>query len=79
MPKQTTITFGTSVHYFKSSVSVTFDQGVDETLNNIDEVKKKVTELYYQVLAQELLLAKKFEKMSPKEIKSFLKKKLKDK
>lgn len=79
MARQTTITFGTSVHYFKSSISVTFDKGVDETLENIDEVKKKVTELYYQILAQELLLAKKFEKMTTKEIKTFLKKKLKDK
>lgn len=77
MAKQTTITFGTSVHYFKSSVSVTFDQGVDETLDNIDEIKKKVTKLYYQMLSQELMLTKKFEKMTTKEIKAFLKSKLK--
>lgn len=77
MPKQTTITFGTSTHYFKSSVSITLDQDVDETLDNIDDVKKKVTKLYYEILSQELLLTKKFEKMTTKEIKDFLKKKLK--
>lgn len=78
MAKQTTITFGTSVHYFKSSVSITLDQGVDETLDNIEEIKKKVTEIYYQVLSQELLLTKKFEKMTTKEIKEYIKKKLKN-
>lgn len=78
MAKSTTITIGTSTHYFKSSVSITLDQGVDETLDNIDEVKKKATKLYLEVLSQELMLTKKFEKMTTKEIRQFLKKKLKE-
>ena len=79
MSNQVTITFGTSVHFFKSSVSVTFDKNIDETLKDIDDVKERVTKLYYNVLAQELLLTKKFEKMTTKEIKNFLKKKLREK
>ena len=79
MSKSTTITLGTSTHYFKSSVSITLDQGVDETMENIEEVKKKATKLYLEVLSQELLLTKKFEKMTTKEIKEFIKKKLKEK
>lgn len=78
MANSTTITLGTSTHYFKSSVSITLDQGVDETLENIEEVKKKATKLYLEVLSQELLLTKKFEKMTTKEIKEYIKKKLKE-
>lgn len=70
--KQVTITFGTSVHYFKSSVSETFE--VDATFD-FDTAKKKVVEDYYKVLETELTLNKKFEKMTLKEIKKFVERK----
>ena len=78
MAKQTTITLGTSAHRFKSSVSVTLDQGVDETLEDIKEVKAKVTKLYYHVLAQELKITQKLNDMDIDKLKTFLKKKLKE-
>jgi len=69
-PKQITITFGTSVHFFKSSVSMTFD--CDKNFS-IDDANKEVKKAYLEVLSQELALSKKFEGMTTKEIRKFLK------
>ena len=68
--KQVTITFGTSVHYFKSSVSITWD--VDKSFD-MDSARKEAKKEYLKVLEQELDLAKKFDKMTTKEIRKYLK------
>lgn len=67
--KQVTITFGTSVHYFKSSVSITWD--ADKQFN-FKKARKEAKNLYLKVLQDELKLSKKFEKMTTKEIKEYL-------
>lgn len=68
--KQVTITFGTSVHYFKSSVSITWD--VDNSFD-MASARKEAKKEYLKVLEQELDLAKKFDKMTTKEIRKYLK------
>lgn len=68
--KQVTITFGTSVHYFKSSVSITWD--VDKSFD-MASARKEAKKEYLKVLEQELDLAKKFDKMTTKEIRKYLK------
>lgn len=68
--KQVTITFGTSVHYFKSSVSITWD--VDKSFD-MASARKEAKKEYLKVLKQELDLAKKFDKMTTKEIRKYLK------
>ena len=75
MPKQVTITFGTSVHYFKSSVSITWD--VDKSFD-MSAAREEAKKEYLKVLQQELSLSKKFESMSSKEIKKYIKDKLKN-
>jgi len=44
--KNITLTFGTSSHFFKSSVQITFEGDVD-----INEAKKKLKEIYFELLA----------------------------
>lgn len=68
--KQVTITFGTSVHYFKSSVSITWD--VDKSFD-MASARKEAKKEYLKVLEQELDLARKFDKMTTKEIRKYLK------
>lgn len=67
--KQVTITFGTSVHYFKSSVSITWD--VDKNFD-FKKARTETRKAYLKILKDELKLSKKFEKMTTKEIKEFL-------
>lgn len=73
--KTTTITFGVSSHYFKSSVSLTYE---DE--GNTEKEYKKALRLarreYFKALAEELSLRKKFDKMNIDEIEEFIKEKV---
>ncbi len=65
--KNTTLTFGTSSHYFKSSVQITFDGDVD-----MEEAKKKLKRTYFELLASEISLTKKFNEMEFDEIKKYI-------
>lgn len=71
--KSTTITFGTSANYFKTSVSLSFKGDSDE---DFEQARQKVRKMYFKALAMELDLYKKFTKMDMKEIKNFLKKEI---
>jgi hypothetical protein len=70
--KNITLTFGTSSHYFKSSAQMTFQGDID-----IKEAKKKLKETYFELLASEINLTKKFNDMEFDEIKKYISNKLK--
>ncbi len=71
--KNTTITFGVSSHYFKTSVSLTFEGSSEDDFEKALSLAKKQ---YYKALSQELRLSKKFDNMSLEEIENFIGKKL---
>jgi ribosomal protein S21 len=73
MIKTTTITFGTSSHYFKTSVQVTLDSNDD-----FDKALKIAKKQYLKALAQELRLSKKFDQMSLEEIEDYIKERIKN-
>lgn len=71
--KTTTITFGTSSHYFKTSVQVTLDSKDD-----FDKALRLARKQYLKALAQELRLSKKFDHMSLEEIEDYVKEQIND-
>lgn len=71
--KTTTITFGTSSHYFKTSVQVTLSPKDD-----FDKALKLARKQYLKALAQELRLSKKFDRMSLEEIEDYIKEQIND-
>lgn len=70
--KEITITLGSSAHFLKSAVSLTYT-GTDKDLK---KAKKKILSLYYEVLGMELGLTKTFNKMEIKELKQFVQAKI---
>lgn len=72
MIKTTTLTFGVSSHYFKTSVQVSLDSDDD-----FDEAVKIAKQQYFKALAQELRLAKRFDNMSIEEIEDYVLRKVK--
>lgn len=71
--KTTTITFGVSSHYFKTSVSINFEH---QTSKDFSKGLKLAKKLYMKALAQELSLKKKFDNMELDEIEDYVKRKI---
>lgn len=70
--KETTITFGVSSHYFKTSISITYESKEEK---DFDKALKLARKEYFKALAEELKLKKRFDNMSFEEIEEYVKEK----